>query len=237
MSMSYGSIDKLSRVLFSLVFLLCILGLSQSAHAENKLWLTSAAGRPGANVTIEAHVTLDQDLQVMGWTISFDPNSLTLEKCEVLYNTDAAPIVDEVSTAADGTHKVVYQDFVDLVALSATATDRPLIRYTFKIAGNVQVGTNLPIAISWTSGNKPMDIYGTEVTPFDLAGGKIEVRLIPLDVDNNGEYNKLDRLYLLRGLFSVSPVVPTTPVDYTNKLPPGETNETVKARIEKLEGK
>ena len=223
-------------IFLPLLFLFIFPSFAQSAHAENKLWLTEGRGRPGSEVTIEAHVTLDQDLQVMGWTITFDPNSLTLQNYEVLYSADASPIVDEVSQAADGTHKVVYQDFVHLVALSATAEDRPLIRYTFKIADDVEVGTDLPITLSWTPGNEPMDTAGNSVTPFTLIAGKIKVRLIPLDVDNNGEYNKLDRLYLLRGLFSVSPVIPTTPVDYTDKLPPGESNETVKARIEELKG-
>ena len=165
MNSYYGFIGKLSKGLFFLTLLLCVFVLAQSAHAENKLWLTEATGRPGSEVTIEAHVTLDQDLQVMGWTIRFDPNSLTLENYEVLYNADAAPMVDEVSQAADGTHKVVYQDFVHLVALSATAEDRPLIRYTFKIADDVEVGTVLPIALSWTSGNEPMDSAGNKVTP------------------------------------------------------------------------
>ena len=176
MNSYYGSIGKLSRVLFSLMFLLCIFGLSQGAYAENRLSLTEVTGYPGGEVTIEARVSLDQDLQVMGWTIKFDPKALTLENCEVLYDADAVPMIDEVSQAADGIHKVVYEDTKDLVALTAPVTDRPLIRYTFKIADSVQIGTDLPITLSWTPDNEPLDKAGNKVASFVLTGGKIEVR-------------------------------------------------------------
>ena len=163
------------KVLIFVTFILGLFIVAQGAYAENKLWLTNATGVPGGQVTVEAHVTLDQNLQVMGWTITFDPNALTLQNCTVLYNTDVSPLPDEVSTAADGTHKVVYQDFTDLVALSTTAEDRPLIRYTFKIADGVTIG-DYPITISWTEGNEPIDDKGNDVSGnFTLESGKITI--------------------------------------------------------------
>ncbi len=67
-----------------------------------------------------------------------------------------------------------------------------------------------------------------QVVGFEVESAKV------LDVDHSGEYNYLDRLYLLRGLFNVSPVVPTTPVDYRDKLPVGENEDTIKNRITSL---